>query len=181
MRFSETELPGAFFVELEPQADERGFFARAFCEDEFAARGLPSRFPQWNLSRNARAGTLRGMHFNAAPHREAKLVRCTSGAIWDAIIDLRPSSPRRFRWMGVELSADGGNALFIPKGFAHGFVTLRDNTDVFYQMDAAYVPGAARGLRWSDLRIGIRWPVTPTVMSERDRTWPDFDEASFDG
>lgn len=181
MRFSETELPGAFLIELEPKADERGSFARVFCEDEFAAHALPTRFPQWNLSRNTRAGTLRGMHYNAAPHREAKLVRCTAGAIWDAIVDLRPGSPKRFRWLGLELSAERGNALFIPEGFAHGFVTLREGTEVFYQMGAAYALGAARGLRWNDPRIGIRWPVRPTVINERDRTWPDFEEAAFDG
>jgi len=181
MRFSETELPGAFLIELEPTADERGSFARVFCEEEFGARGLPTRFPQWNLSRNTWAGTLRGMHYNAAPHREAKLVRCTAGAIWDAIVDLRPGSPKRFRWLGLELSAERGNALFIPEGFAHGFVTLREGTEVFYQMGAAYAPGAARGLRWNDPRIGIRWPVHPTVINERDRTWPDFEEVAFDG
>jgi len=181
MRFRETELPGAFLVDLEPRADERGSFARAYCEAEFAAHGLPTRFPQCNISRNDRAGTLRGMHYNAAPHREAKLVRCVSGAVWDAIVDLRPGSPTRFRWMGVELSAERGEALFVPEGFAHGFVTLRDATDVFYQMGRAHVPGAARGLRWDDPRIGIRWPRPPAVISERDRTWPDFDEGAFDG
>jgi len=181
MRFIETDLAGAFLVEIEPQGDERGFFARAFCEDEFAARALPTRYPQCNLSRNSRARTLRGMHFNAAPHREAKFVRCTSGAIWDAIVDLRAGSPTRFRWFAVELSAERGNALFIPEGFAHGFLTLRDETDVFYHMSAPYTAGAARGIPWDDRRIGIRWPAQPAVISDRDRTWPDFDEASFDG
>jgi len=181
MRLHETELPGAFQVELERNADSRGFFARTFSEEAFAAHGLPTRFPECNLSRNDRKGTLRGMHYNAAPHREAKLVRCNSGKIWDAIVDLRPGSPARFRWIGVELSADRGDALFVPEGFAHGFITLADDTDVFYMMGRSYAGGAARGLRWDDPRIGIRWPVSPEIISERDRTWPDFDEAAFDG
>jgi dTDP-4-dehydrorhamnose 3,5-epimerase len=181
MRFQETDLAGAFRVELSPHVDERGFFARAFCEDEFAAHGLPTRFPQCNLSRNTRAGTFRGMHYNLAAHRESKLVRCTSGAIWDAIIDLRPGSSTRLRWLAVELSAERGDALFVPAGFAHGFVTLREGTDVLYMMDRSHVPDAARGLRWNDPRFGIPWPLTPVVISERDRTWADFDETSFDG
>ena len=181
MRFRETELPGAFLIELEPHADARGFFARTFCEEEFAAHGLPARFPQHNLSRNALRGTLRGMHYNAAPHREAKLVRCTSGAIWDAIVDLRPGSRTRFRWLGVELTAERGEALFMPEGFAHGFISLIDASDVSYLMGRAFVPEAARGLRWDDPHIGIRWPLSPTVISDRDREIPDFDEAAFDG
>jgi dTDP-4-dehydrorhamnose 3,5-epimerase len=181
MRFEETELAGAFLVRLEPHVDTRGFFARTFCEEEFAARGLPTRFPQCNLSRNARAGTLRGMHYNAAPHREAKLVRCTAGAIWDVIVDMRAGSPTRLRWVGVELDAERQDALFIPEGFAHGFITLRDGTDVTYQMGRAYVAGAARGLRWDEPRLGIRWPRPPAVLSERDATWPALDEAAFDG
>jgi dTDP-4-dehydrorhamnose 3,5-epimerase len=181
MRFRETELAGAFVVELSPHADERGFFARTFCEEEFAARGLPARFPQSNLSRNGRAGTLRGMHYNSAPHREAKLVRCTSGAIWDAIVDLRAGSPTRLRWLGLELTAESGDALFVPEGFAHGFLTLQDSTDVSYWMGRSYVAGAARGFRWDDPRIGIRWPRPPALLSGRDAGWAAFDEATFDG
>jgi dTDP-4-dehydrorhamnose 3,5-epimerase len=181
LRFRETPLPGAYVVELDPLVDERGFFARASCEEEFAAHGLPTRWPQNNLSRNTRAGTLRGMHYNAAPAREAKLVRCVRGAIWDAIVDLRPGSAARFRWFGAELSAEAGNALYVPEGFAHGFVTLRDDSDVFYQMGRSFVAGATRGLRFDDPRVGIAWPVTPTLMSERDRTYPDFDAGGFDG
>ncbi len=181
MRFRETELPGAFVVELSPHADERGSFARAFCEEEFAAHGLPSRFPQCNISRNTARGTLRGMHYNAAPHAESKLVRCTSGSIWDVIVDLRPGSPTRFRWLGVKLSAQSGDALFVPEGFAHGFLTLRADSEVFYMMGRSYLAGAARGFRWNDPRIGIRWPEPPRVLSGPDRSWPDFDEASFDG
>jgi dTDP-4-dehydrorhamnose 3,5-epimerase len=181
VRFSETPLAGAYVVELDRHADERGFFARTFCERELAARGLPTHFPQSNLSRNTRAGTLRGLHYNAAPHREAKLVRCVAGAIWDAIVDLRAGSPTRLRWFGVELSAAGGEALFVPEGFAHGFVTLADGADVLYQMGGFYAPAAGRGLRWDDPRIGVVWPRPPAVMSERDRTYPDFDPVAFDG
>ncbi len=181
MLFQETKLGGAYVVELEKRFDARGFFARAFCEREFAEHGLPTRFPQCNLSRNLHAATLRGMHYQAAPYRETKLVRCVAGAIYDVIVDLRPSSPTRLGWVGVELSAHEGRALFIPEGFAHGFITLTDAVDVFYQMGEFYQPDAARGLRWNDPRLGIEWPRSPAVISERDATYPDFDEASFDG
>jgi len=181
MRFCETALPGAWLIELEPHRDERGFFARAFCEEELAAHGLPTHFPQANLSRNDRQGTLRGMHYNAAPFREAKIVRCNTGAIWDAIVDLRVGSPTRLRWIGVELSAEKGNALFVPEGFAHGFIALQDRTDVHYLMSRSYLASAARGLRWDDPRIAIRWPLAPEVISARDRGYADFDEARFDG
>jgi dTDP-4-dehydrorhamnose 3,5-epimerase len=181
LKYTETPLAGAYVIELERHGDERGFFARTFCERELAAHGLPTHWPQCNLSRNARAGTLRGMHYNAAPHSEAKLVRCTRGAIFDAIIDLRATSATRDRWFGVELSDQEGNALYIPEGFAHGFVTLRDETDVFYHMGRFYEGGAARGLRWDDPRFGVVWPVRPTVLSERDRTYPDFDPGAYDG
>ena len=181
MRFDQTELAGAWVVRLEPHEDVRGSFARTFCEEEFAAHGLPTRFPQSNLSRNTRAGTLRGMHYNAAPHSEAKLVRCTAGAVWDVIVDLRKGSPTRLRWIGVTLDAERGDALFIPEGFAHGFITLRDRTDVSYQMGRSYVAAAARGFRWDDRRIGIRWPREPAVVGERDEQWPPFDEAQLDG
>src|SRR5512134_3947705 len=133
MRFAEHELRGVYIVELERHDDERGFFARAFCEMEFGARGLPIRFPQCNLSRNQRPGTLRGMHYQAAPHQEPKLVRCVKGAIHDVVVDLRRGSSTRLRWVAVRLTAHGGEALYIPPGFAHGFLTLEDDTDVFYQ------------------------------------------------
>lgn len=181
MRFREIDLPDVYVVELEPHTDERGFFARAFAEEEFAARGLPTRFPHWNLSRNARAGTLRGLHYNAAPWREAKLVRCTAGAIWDVVVDLRAGSRTRLRWFGVELSAERGDTLFVPEGLAHGFITLRDATDVLYQISRPYEPGAARGARWNDQRLAIAWPRAPSVMSKQDRELPEFDEATFDG
>jgi len=181
MRFCEIGVPDAFLVELEPREDERGFFARAFADEEFAARGLPTSFPHWNLSRNNATGTLRGLHYNAAAWREAKLVRCTSGAIWDAIVDLRLGSPTRLRWVGVELSAERGDALFVPEGFAHGFITLTDKTDVFYQMSRRYEPAALRGVRWDDPRIAIKWPRAPVVLSPKNRQFPYFDDATFDG
>lgn len=181
MRFRAVDLAGVYVVEIEPHVDERGFFARIFAEEEFATRGLPTRFPHGNLSRNSRAGTLRGLHYNAAPAREAKLVRCTAGAIWDVVVDLRRDSPTRFRWFGLELTAERSDALFIPEGLAHGFVTLSDSSDVLYLMSRAYTPGAARGVRWDEPRFGIRWPSAPVVMSEQDRAHGDFDEATFDG
>lgn len=180
MIFLPTKLPGAQLIDLEPRADERGFFARSFCEREFAEHGLPVRFPQNNLSRNARSGTLRGMHFQVAPHREAKLVRVVRGAIHDVIVDLRPQSPTHLQWIGVDLSAETARALFVPEGFAHGFVTLTDDVDVFYQMTEFYRPEGARGLRWNDPRIGVQWPVEPTVITPRDAEYPDYDPGAFD-
>lgn len=181
MLFTPTKLSGAYQIDLDRQADSRGFFARTFCEREFAEHGLPLRYPQSNASFNEKAGTLRGMHYQAAPHREAKLVRCTRGAVYDVIIDLRVDSPTRFEWVGVELSADNGTALFVPVGFAHGFITLSDASEVSYQMSEFYQPGAARGVRWNDPRFAIRWPRQPSVLSERDGTFADFDPAGFDG
>ena len=180
MLFLPTKLDGAVLVKLEPRTDDRGFFARTFCEREFSAHGLPTRFPQCNLSRNDRAQTLRGMHFNIAPHREAKLVRAVSGSIYDVIVDLRPTSPTHLSWEGFELSAERGDALFVPEGFAHGFVTLADHTDVFYHMSAFYAPDGARGLRWNDPRIGIHWPLTPRVIAPRDAEYPDYDPAAYE-
>ena len=181
MRFREADLLGTFVIELELHLDERGFFTRIFAEEEFAAHGLPIRYPHLNLSRNTLAGTLRGIHYNAAPWREAKIVRCTVGAVWDVIVDLRADSPTRLRWVGMELTARGGQALFVPEGFGHGFVTLVDDSDVMYHMSRAHVAGAARGVRWSDPRIAIAWPRVPTTMSQQDGAWPEFDEATFDG
>jgi dTDP-4-dehydrorhamnose 3,5-epimerase len=181
MIFRETRLSGAYIIELVPHDDERGSFARTLCEREFADVGLPTRFPQCNLSRNTRAGTLRGMHWQAAPHHEGKLVRCVRGALYDVIVDLRPGSATRLGWLGVELSAETGRALFVPEGFAHGFITSQDETDVFYHMTACYRPEGARGFRWNDPAIGIEWPATPTVVSGRDATYPDFDTAAIDG
>jgi dTDP-4-dehydrorhamnose 3,5-epimerase len=174
MRFEPTPLDGAWMIHLERHVDERGSFARAFCEREFAEHGLPTRFPQGNLSTNRATGTLRGMHFNVAPFGEAKLVRCIRGAIHDVIVDLRAGSPTRLRWFGADLTADDGQALFIPSGFAHGFITLQDDTDVYYQMGAFFQPDAARGFRWDDPAVGIEWPLRPTVVSERDAGYADL-------
>jgi len=172
--FRETPLCGAFLIELDPQHDERGWFARSFCEREFAARGLPTRFPQSNLSRNRSAGTLRGMHYNSPPFAEAKLVRPARGAIFDMIVDLRPQSPTRFQSFGAELSAAEGNALFVPSGFAHGFVTLVDETDVHYQMGEFFSSGAGRGFRWDDPKFSLVWPRQPSVIAARDQSYPDY-------
>jgi dTDP-4-dehydrorhamnose 3,5-epimerase len=179
--FRTTPLNSAFLIDLERRVDERGFFARTFCENEFAEHGLPTRFPQCNVSHNRRSGTLRGMHFNTAAHREAKVVRCVSGAIYDVIVDLRAESPTRFASFGVELSSENATALFVPAGFAHGFVTLTDDADVFYHMSEFFHAEAARGFRWNDPWFKIRWPCSPVVISERDATYPDFNPHEFDG
>jgi dTDP-4-dehydrorhamnose 3,5-epimerase len=174
MIFTATELPGATVVDLEPRRDERGQFARTWCEREFAAHGLPSRMVQGSVSVNHQAGTLRGMHFQGAPHQEDKLVRCLKGAIWDAIVDLRPESPTYCRWIGVELTESNGRMLLVPKGFAHGFITLTDDAVVSYQMSAFYEPTAERGARHDDPAFDIRWPQPVRQISDKDRSWPDF-------
>ena len=161
-------------VRPEPHEDARGLFARTFDEETFTAAGLETRFPQHSLSWNRKAGTLRGMHWQAAPHREVKVVRCVRGRLWDAIVDLRPDSPTRFEWFGVELSAANRLALYVPKGFAHGFVTLEDDTEVAYLISTPYAPDAARGARWDDPVFGIDWPRAPAVISERDASYPDL-------
>jgi dTDP-4-dehydrorhamnose 3,5-epimerase len=180
MRFGATKLSGAYLIDLERRSDDRGYFARTFCEREFAAHGLPTRFPQCNLSHNRSSGTLRGMHFSALPSLESKVVRCARGAIYDVIIDLRPTSSTRFQWLGVELSHEEGSALFVPAGFAHGFLTLADDTDVFYQMGDFYRPEADRGFRYDDPFFAVKWPTVPKVISERDSTYPDFDPTTLD-
>jgi dTDP-4-dehydrorhamnose 3,5-epimerase len=180
MRFSDGGLPGVVLVHPEPQADGRGLFARTFCEREFAERGLHSRYPQCNVSWNRRRGTLRGLHYNAAPHGEVKLVRCTRGAILDVIVDLRRGSPSFTRWLAVRLDDESRAALYVPVGFAHGFLSLVDHTEVFYQMGGSFVAEAARGVRWDDPAFGIGWPFAPEVISDRDRTYPDFDPERCD-
>jgi len=172
--FTETKLPGAFVIDLEKHADERGFFARTFCEQEFKAQGLNPDVVQCNVSFNKRKGTLRGMHFQVAPFAEAKLVRCTSGSIYDVIIDLRPSSPAFKQYFAVELSAGNRKMLYIPEAFAHGFQTLENDTEVFYQMSQNYSPEHARGVRWDDPAFGISWPEDERIIVERDRNYPDF-------
>jgi dTDP-4-dehydrorhamnose 3,5-epimerase len=175
VRFVPTDLPGAYVVELERHVDERGFFARAWADEEFDAAGLTSALAQCSISRNTRAGTLRGMHFQTHPHEEAKLVRCTRGSVYDVIIDLRPESPTHRRWIGVGLDGDSGRALYVPEGFAHGFQTLEDDTDVLYMISTPYAPESAAGVRWDDPAFGIAWPEAPErTISDRDRAWPDY-------
>jgi dTDP-4-dehydrorhamnose 3,5-epimerase len=176
MRFFSTPLSGAWVIELEQLGDERGWFARSFDSDEFAARGLDPALVQCNLSFNARRGTLRGMHYQAEPHGESKLVRCVRGTIFDVAVDLRPHSATYCRWHGVDLSAENGLAYYIPAGLAHGFQTLSDDCEVLYQMGHRYVPEAARGVRFDDPAFAIRWPHAPgpPITSEKDRAYPDF-------
>jgi dTDP-4-dehydrorhamnose 3,5-epimerase len=177
MIFTETPLAGAFVVDLEKRGDERGFFARAFCEREFADRGLPGRFVQINESLSAKRGTLRGMHYQLAPKAETKVVRCIRGALHDVILDLRRESPTFGRHFGAELSAENRRAMVVPKGFAHGFLTLTDDAEALYLVDEGYAPEAERGVRWDDPRFAIAWPLQPVVLSEKDRSLRDFDPA----
>lgn len=177
MKFIETPLKGAFVIELEKRGDDRGFFARAFCEKEFQAAGLPSRFVQVNNSLSAQRGTLRGMHYQLAPKAETKLVRCIRGALYDVILDLRRESPTFGQSFGAELSAENRKMLCVPKGFAHGFITLADATEAFYFVDEFYGPECERGVRWNDPKFGIKWPMEPVVLSDKDQKWRDFDAA----
>ena len=179
MVFTETKLKGAFIIDLDKHEDERGFFARTFCVEEFQARGLNARLIQCSVSFNKRRGTLRGMHWQAPPQAECKLVRVTRGAIHDVIIDLRRGSPTFKEHVAVELTAENRRQVYVPEGFAHGFQTLADETEIFYQMSAAYAPGLTRGLRWDDAAFGITWPnVEQRIINERDASYPDFQEAS---
>jgi dTDP-4-dehydrorhamnose 3,5-epimerase len=173
--FRETTLPGVFVIEPEPREDHRGFFARTWCQREFAEHGLDPRLVQCSISFNRRRGTLRGMHYQAAPHAEAKLIRCTRGAMWDVALDLRPASPTFRQHVGVELTADNRVALYIPEGLAHGFQTLADETEVVYQMSEFYAPEGARGIRFDDPAFAIRWPLANPILLERDRTYADFE------
>ena len=172
MKFSQTPLAGAYVVDIDRNEDERGFFGRVFCQDEFRALGLFTEIAQSNVSWNSCRGTLRGLHYQLAPHAEAKIVRCTRGTVWDVIVDLRDSSPTRLRWHAVELSAENRLSLYVPEGFAHGFQTLTDDVELLYQMSAFYHAESARGLRWNDPVVGIEWPLPDAIMSERDRTYP---------
>jgi dTDP-4-dehydrorhamnose 3,5-epimerase len=176
MRFIETELQGAYIIELERREDERGFFARAFCQKEFAQHGLKPVIAQANLASNRRKGTLRGMHFQYPPAAETKLVRCTRGAILDIIVDLRPESRTYLRHISVELSADNQRALYVPERFAHGYQALEDNTDTSYQVGEFYTPNAEGGLRYDDPRLGLSWPLPVTVMSDKDRVYKSLDQ-----
>jgi dTDP-4-dehydrorhamnose 3,5-epimerase len=172
--FKETPIAGAFVIEPERLADERGFFARTFCAEEFAKHGLEARVAQCSTSFNRRKGTLRGMHFQRPPHEECKLVRCTAGAVYDVLVDLRPGSATFRQWFGTELTADSGRAVYVPRGLAHGFLTLADDTEVLYQISEFYDPASADGVRWNDPAFGIDWPGQVRVISPRDRSYPDF-------
>ena len=174
MIFTATELRGAYMIDLEKLGDDRGFFARAWCQKEFANHGLNLNLVQANLSFNAAKATLRGMHYQVTPYREAKLVRCIKGAIYDVIIDLRPDSPTYKRWLGVELTANNYKMLYVPEAFAHGYQTLADDSEVFYQVSQLYSPTAERGVRYNDPVFGIEWPLEPQVISDKDQQWPDF-------
>jgi dTDP-4-dehydrorhamnose 3,5-epimerase len=175
MRFTATPLPGAHVVDIQPIEDERGMFARSWCPDEFRLHALDPRLAACNVSANRDAGTLRGMHYQIAPHEEAKLVRCTAGAIYDVIIDLRPHSATFCRWFGIELTARNHTALYVPPGFAHGFQTLEPESEVLYLISTPYVAESARGVRWNDPAFAVEWPPTARrVMSKRDETYPDF-------
>lgn len=175
--FTELEIAGLFLVEPDVHRDERGFFARTWCQQEFSKRGLSDRLAQTSVSFNAKKGTLRGMHYQTAPREEAKLVRCTHGAVYDVALDLRPNSATFRRSVGVELSDQNRKMLYIPEGFAHGFLTLRDNSEVLYHISEFWSPEHARGVRWNDPAFEIKWPGEPLVMADRDRNYPDFEPA----
>ena len=175
MIFTETDVAGALLVEVEPHDDERGMFARTFCAQEFAQAGLAISYPQCNISTNAKRGTLRGLHFQADPKAEAKLVRAVRGRVFDVALDLRPDSPSYLAWAAVELDAARHNAFYIPAGCAHGFLTLEEDSELLYQMSQSYAPDLARGVRWNDPAFAIRWPLSAPILSPRDAGYPDFD------
>jgi dTDP-4-dehydrorhamnose 3,5-epimerase len=176
VKFAETFLKGAYIVEMEPHRDERGFFARTWCRQEFEAHNLNPNLAQCSTSFNKRRGTLRGLHYQADPYPEAKLVRCTRGSIYDLIVDIRPGSTTFKKWLSVELSAENLLMLYVPEGFAHGFQTLEDDTEVFYQISEFYHPECSRGIGWNDPGFDFRWPIEERIMSERDQSFPDFKE-----
>ena len=175
MKFRPTAIDGVWLVGLEPTQDERGFFARAFCAEEFAARGLNPAVAQCGLSLTRRRGTLRGMHYQASPYAEAKLVRCIRGAVYDVALDLRPTSTTRGRWVAFQLDASGLEALYLPEGIAHGFQALTDDVELYYQLSRAYHEPASGGVRWNDPAFGIRWPIADPLLSARDASFPDFE------
>ncbi len=174
MIFTETPLKGAYIIELERIEDERGFFARSWCAKEFAEHGLNPNLAQCNVSFNKKKGTLRGMHYQAPPHEEAKMLRCTKGSLYDVIVDLRKNSPTFKQWFSVDLTAENRKQFYIPEGFAHGFLTLEDGTEIFYQMTEFYHPESANGIRWNDPAFQIKWPISDWIISENDRKYPDF-------
>ena len=172
MRFTETKLPGLWLIELQLREDARGFLARTYCEEEFSSQGLNTRWPQCNLTLTRKRGMVRGMHFQAEPRPEIKLIRCAAGAIYDVLVDVRRNSPTFGQWEGFELTSSNRTMLYVPGGFAHGFQCLVDDCEVFYQMSEFYVPELARGLRWDDPQVAIRWPIAEATLSERDRGLP---------
>jgi dTDP-4-dehydrorhamnose 3,5-epimerase len=174
MNFIPTHLAGAFLIELEPVSDDRGFFARTWCQHELANNGLNSNLVQCSISHNKVRGTLRGMHYQKAPHAEVRLVRCTQGAIYDVIVDLRSDSSTFAQWFGAELTSQNRNILYVPEGFAHGFITLQDDTEVLYQMSEFFHAECAAGVRWNDTIFSIQWPIDVKVISERDQNYQDF-------
>jgi dTDP-4-dehydrorhamnose 3,5-epimerase len=177
MQFQPLELSGAFLIDLEKRGDDRGFFARAFCEREFREQQIPTGWVQMNNSLTAHKGTLRGLHYQLGPHAETKLVRCIRGRLWDCVLDVRPESPTFGKWFGAELSADNRRMMLVPKGFAHGFLTLEDDTEALYLVDAFFSPEYERGIRYNDPRFAIEWPLEPAVLSDKDAAHPDFDPA----
>jgi dTDP-4-dehydrorhamnose 3,5-epimerase len=174
MRFVGAEIPGVWLIEIDQLVDRRGFFGRAYCDAEFERHGLHTSYPQCNISYNASRGTLRGMHYQNQPAAEVKIVRCTAGAVFDVVVDLRPDSPAYCRWQGFELSAQNRTAVYIPQGCAHGFQTLTDDAELFYMMGAPYSAAHASGVRWNDPAFGIRWPVSDPLLSDKDRLYPDY-------
>jgi dTDP-4-dehydrorhamnose 3,5-epimerase len=175
MIFEKTALAGAFIIEIEKREDERGFFARAWCQEEFEAHGLNSQWVQANLAFSQKKGTLRGLHYQIAPYQEAKLMRCIRGAIYDVILDLRSESPTYMQWLGVELTADNHKMLYVPEGFAHGYQSLVDDTEVFYPVSQFYTSRAEQGVRWNDPAFAIEWPLTKNpILSNKDKSWPDY-------
>ena len=177
MKFIQTPLPGAYLIELEKRGDDRGFFARFFCQKEYAQQGLKQNIAQINNSLSAQKGTLRGLHYQLPPHAEVKVVRCIRGALYDAILDLRRDSPAFGQWYAAELTAENRRMLYVPEGCAHGFMTLAENTEALYLVTAFYAPERERCVRWDDPKFGVRWPLAPVVISEKDRTQKDFDPA----
>ena len=178
MIFTKTQLDDAWLIDLEPREDERGFFARIWCRQELAAQGLDTEIAQESLSFNRHRGTVRGLHFQQPPHEEIKIVRCTRGGIFDVIVDLRPRSPSYLSWQGFELTAENRKALYVPKGFAHGFQTLADKAEIVYQISEFYAPNSAGGYRYDDEAFGIAWPLPVTVIGDRDLSWPAFRASS---
>jgi dTDP-4-dehydrorhamnose 3,5-epimerase len=174
MIFRETKLRGSYIIEVQKYGDERGFFGRSWCVREFEAKGIPAAMVQANIACSAKKGTLRGLHYQERPFSEGKLIRCTNGSAYDVIVDLRPSSATYRQWIGAELTHDNYHMLFVPEGFAHGYLTLEDNTEMYYMVSQFYTPEAERGIRYDDPFFGIRWPVDIKVISAKDKGWPDY-------